>query len=177
MALGRPIRDITGQRFGALVAVRHLGMRGSRTFWACRCDCGAEAEAPLTAPLAGQRTSCGCRPSRPRIRDLTGQRFGALVAVRFLGRRGGNTMWLCRCDCGAEAEASRHALVAGDRTSCGCRRGRPRSPALARRDRDVAKARSGGETYKAIGKRYGISRQRVMQIVQDQRRRRPREGK
>ena len=35
--------------------------------------------------------------------DVTGQRFGHLVAVERAGKdRCGSWMWLCRCDCGAE---------------------------------------------------------------------------
>lgn len=44
------------------------------------------------------------RRAPPRITDITGQRFGSLVAVALVGRfRNGATtcpLWECRCDCG-----------------------------------------------------------------------------
>jgi hypothetical protein len=45
---------------------------------------------------------------------------------------------------------------------------------LARRDREIAAARSRGETLQAMAGRYGLSRQRVDQIVREQKRRRAR---
>lgn len=60
--------------------------------------------------------------SRGHIIDLTGQRFGRLVAEKFHSLRKGRAMWECRCDCG-----NRHIVQAGrlrgNRTrSCGCLR-------------------------------------------------------
>jgi hypothetical protein len=36
----------------------------------------------------------------PKALDLTGQRFGKLVARRKAPSRSGKTYWLCECDCG-----------------------------------------------------------------------------
>jgi hypothetical protein len=58
-----------------------------------------------------------------------------------------------------------------------CRRaGRARDQASTRRDRDIAAARSRGETFQATADRYGLSHQRVQQIVRDERRRLARKG-
>src|SRR5262249_3592380 len=54
----------------------------------------------------------------------------------------------------------------------GRRSGRARDRALARRDREILAARSRGETLPALAARYGLSRQRVHQIVRAERRRR-----
>ena len=64
--------------------------------------------------------------------DLTGQRFGRLVAVKELPRERdalGNLVridgkvppvkWLCRCDCGNTCEAT-NASLRGGKSSCGC---------------------------------------------------------
>lgn len=57
--------------------------------------------------------------------DLTGQRFGRLVAVEPAGKdRRGKTLWRCICDCGSEkninaAELTRTGTRRGTR-SCGC---------------------------------------------------------
>lgn len=64
-----------------------------------------------------------------KMPDITGQRFGKLVASAFHGKRArGNAWtlcWLCLCDCGGEKIASRPDLLAGRVISCGCRQGSP----------------------------------------------------
>lgn len=56
-----------------------------------------------------------------KLIDLTGQRFGRLTVIGRAARKGKNTYWLCRCDCGAEKEISRCNLLSGTQ-SCGCLR-------------------------------------------------------
>lgn len=55
--------------------------------------------------------------------DLTGQRFGRLVALNKLAVRSGHgSVWLCRCDCGKETSVRRDQLMGGNTKSCGCLR-------------------------------------------------------
>ena len=55
------------------------------------------------------------------VRDLTGQRFGMLVAKEIVGQdKHKNVIWLCECDCGRTHEVVSRALVNGHTTSCGC---------------------------------------------------------
>lgn len=56
----------------------------------------------------------------PKALDLTGQRFGSLVALSKAESRKGKTYWLCRCDCGNEKEIQTGHLTSGVTTSCGC---------------------------------------------------------
>jgi hypothetical protein len=53
--------------------------------------------------------------------DVTGQRFGRLVVVRFAYSRI-HAYWHCVCDCGNETIVSRSNLVFGGVVSCGCMR-------------------------------------------------------
>lgn len=59
-------------------------------------------------------------------RDLTGQRFGRLLAIarapgkRFSAAKGAS--WLFRCDCGTEKVALMRNVVEGRTRSCGCLR-------------------------------------------------------
>lgn len=56
-----------------------------------------------------------------KVRDLTGQRFGKLVAVKCVGRdRHKNALWLCDCDCGRTKVIPSRSLVQGRSKSCGC---------------------------------------------------------
>jgi hypothetical protein len=54
-------------------------------------------------------------------KDWTGQRFGRLIAVSFVGRRRHDAVWLFRCDCGSE-HGSISNVARQDRPirSCGC---------------------------------------------------------
>lgn len=48
--------------------------------------------------------------------DITGQRFGRLVALEYVG----HSMWRCKCDCGTEKNVEYYALHKGYTLSCGC---------------------------------------------------------
>lgn len=60
------------------------------------------------------------RRGPPRC-DLSGHRFGRLVAIRDAGRDAGHhRLWLCQCDCGQETTVSTNRLRTGNTKSCGC---------------------------------------------------------
>lgn len=75
--------------------------------------------------MTGQTRSCG----HAKRRDLTGQRFGRLVAVRPIRWRSKaqpcSVAWLCKCDCGSVAIAALANLTKGLKSSCGCIPRRP----------------------------------------------------
>lgn len=52
------------------------------------------------------------------LRDLTGQRSGKVVPLRYAG----NSKWLCECDCGVVKELGVSGLRQGKTQSCGCER-------------------------------------------------------
>lgn len=55
-----------------------------------------------------------------RGKDLTGQRFGRLVAIEPIGKTDvGNVVWRCKCDCGNVKDVSTKYLGRGT-ASCGC---------------------------------------------------------
>lgn len=62
--------------------------------------------------------------------NLAGQKIGRLFVKEFVEMRGGNSVWLCRCDCGNELSVLGWLLSRKQRglsgvASCGClRRGR-----------------------------------------------------
>lgn len=56
------------------------------------------------------------------FKDLSGQRFAFLTAVRCVGVIGGKTRWECTCDCGAVTIKAYQHLVLGLTKSCGCLR-------------------------------------------------------
>lgn len=67
--------DISGRRFGRLVALSysHSGVGGR--FWKCRCDCGTEKTFVLASLTNGNSSSCGCyRSEVTASRNLTDKR-------------------------------------------------------------------------------------------------------
>jgi hypothetical protein len=54
----------------------------------------------------------------PLFRDISGQRFGRRVALRFVEMRSKQAVWFCRCDCGTEGEATLGTI--SKTQSCGC---------------------------------------------------------
>lgn len=60
------------------------------------------------------------RPEQPHA-DLTGQRFGQLVAKEYLKRDSTRTvsMWLCQCDCGRTSTVRTGDLRRGTVRTCG----------------------------------------------------------
>lgn len=56
----------------------------------------------------------------PVSADLTGIRFGLLVAIRFLDD--GSHRWECQCDCGNITNVSKYRLAKGLALGCRCRR-------------------------------------------------------
>ena len=56
----------------------------------------------------------------PKIINLSGQKFGRLLVLGFIERRNSHSIFLCKCDCGKEVEASSNILRVGKKKSCGC---------------------------------------------------------
>lgn len=52
-------RDLTGQRFGRLVAVAREP-ENWKSYWVCRCDCGAETRVLMDSLVRDHTRSCGC---------------------------------------------------------------------------------------------------------------------
>ena len=57
--------DLTGRRFGRLVAIRDSGeiKSGQGVIWECKCDCGEISFVPSKSLRTGNTKSCGCLQS------------------------------------------------------------------------------------------------------------------
>lgn len=115
-------KDITGMRSGMVEALEPTEeKRRGVILWRCRCDCGREFLTEGYKISSGVISSCGCARNLHQIKDLTGQRFGRLTALRRLDKKLGTSYaWLCRCDCGTLTEVPTNALLNGRTKSCGC---------------------------------------------------------
>lgn len=121
-------QNLVGERFGKLTVLEKLPEKEDRyATWRCKCDCGGETVVNTKRLLRGTITNCGCIPKTNACcgtiaEDLTGRRFGKLVAMRRTENRNGRTRWLCRCDCGNTCVVTAHELKGGNTKSCGCHR-------------------------------------------------------
>lgn len=61
--------NITGQRFGKLVAKHEVGStKDGRSIWYCECDCGGHKEVVGKLLRNGQVHSCGCSNSKGNVK-------------------------------------------------------------------------------------------------------------
>lgn len=113
--------DISGQRFGKLIAISRTDKIASdeTSIWLCQCDCGKYTTKPLSYLRCGDTKSCGCSWLHDNPNDITGQRFGRLVAIRPVKMRR-TRGWLCQCDCGKLKRVYTGPLLSGATRSCGC---------------------------------------------------------
>lgn len=115
---------LVGQRFGHLKVKKDTGKRIHRSIiWECLCDCGNTHEVSSNNLYSGKVNSCGkidC-PYHKTYKDLSGQKFGKLTAIKSTEMKDGNHMyWLCLCECGNIHEVASNHLQKGNVQSCGC---------------------------------------------------------
>jgi len=88
--------------------------------------------------------------------NLLDERFGQLRVIGFGGRRNGQTMWVCRCDCGQIGEYHAGNLRAGRSSKCvSCQ-----LEALQQTKKNYSHGYSNTSTYRAWTgtRRYGRCR-------------------
>lgn len=117
-------RDLTGKVFGKLTVLEDTGNRNQYggVLWLCQCSCGNTVEVSTHDLTSGDTRSCGCL----RRKNLKiGEVFGRLTVLEDTGRKDkyGSFLWLCQCSCGNTVEVNTHALLSGNKRSCGCLKG------------------------------------------------------
>lgn len=114
-------RDISGQRFGAVIAICASGKDSTgKTLWECKCDCCTTFNATMLNLMSGNTKSCGCKKYGHRRVDLRGKRFGRLLVVDHVDNGDGVARWACECDCGNTSIVPSSRLNSGKTKSCGC---------------------------------------------------------
>lgn len=120
------IVDLSGRQFGRWTVVGRDHSKGpGQAHWICRCFCGVERSVAGGSLRRGVSRSCGCLRGEQlsrRVRlDLAGRTFGLWLVLSELPQEGGDSRWLCRCQCGTERPVLGTNLSKGTSTSCGCR--------------------------------------------------------
>lgn len=118
------VKKYIGQVYGKLTVERvYLDQDNQAIKCHCVCRCGGEKEVFLSNLVSGRTTSCGCNydANSHRHLDITGERFGRLVALEPTKQRiSGSVVWKCQCDCGNTCLKSVNALKRGFAWHCGC---------------------------------------------------------
>ena len=114
-------KDITGERFWKLLVIGRTHNVGEYTMWLCECDCGDITCVSARHLSTGRTRSCGCLRKEAGGKNLTGQRFGRLIAVKPTDKRAkGSIVWELKCDCGNTTYVDTGNLCSGNTRSCGC---------------------------------------------------------
>ncbi len=127
----RPI-DLKMQRFGRLIVVNFIGIKGNYARWECECDCGSHVSVSSKNLRTGKTKSCGClkqemdrekarRMREKRVLDLSNRVFGKLTVIKKTGtNRNRSIVWKCLCTCGNIHLVTTQLLMSGGVKSCGC---------------------------------------------------------
>ena len=112
---------LIGKQFGLLTVIakdEQMSNEKHRQYYRCDCECGNSKS--IRAEDIPTYLSCGCaRYNKPRYKDITGQVFGNLIAVRYIYTIKKKAYWLCKCSCGKEHITQASNLLSGHTTSCG----------------------------------------------------------
>jgi len=132
------IRDLTGKVFGSWTVLGLAGRRNNRTFWHCRCICGAERDVNGVNLVNGTSRSCGCqKKAGGKTLIQPGDVFSRLTVIERTPTPGGKkgVYWHCRCECGNEVDVWAGCLTSGRTKSCGCLRREKARETVTRRKR------------------------------------------
>lgn len=123
-------KDVTGQHFGKLVALRPTAKRhAGSVVWTMRCGCGAVVDRSLRRlgndKIRGGISVCPACVNHSRrglTSDLTGHRYGKLTVSGYHAGGGGTSgaYWDCLCDCGESTIVRGKDIRLGTTSSCGC---------------------------------------------------------
>ena len=105
-------RDLTGQTFGELTALRHLGYG----IWECLCSCGNIIQVRGFDLEHHNITSCG--HNKTKLKDMIGKKYGEWTVLGLSDKKRYLT---CRCECGTVKDVAAYSLISGRSTNCGCK--------------------------------------------------------
>lgn len=123
--------NLEDQVFGHLHVISFIEInKNGKSIWECKCDCGVLTQKIGSDLINGKVTTCGRKEccffrqkhAECRKKDITGQKFGKLLAISNTNKtnNGNSYIWKCKCDCGNLCYIPLNQLVSGQTKSCGC---------------------------------------------------------
>lgn len=129
--------DLVGQTFGEWTVISKLG----GGFWECQCSCSEHTIRKIRGYdlKTGKTKSCG--HDTTKFKDLTGKKFGSLIAIEYIG----NQRWRCECDCNNHTiiDVRTYHLTSGQVKSCGCKTAQLFKQTMISRYGDISSSRIG----------------------------------
>lgn len=113
-------KDLTGQKFGRLTAIKPVGIGKSNLIWECICECKKRKNVVSHSLVSGTTKSCGCLISDRRIKWITGEKHHELTFLYEVESRNKRRYGLFRCSCGNEKIICFEHVRGGNIKSCGC---------------------------------------------------------
>lgn len=110
-------KNIAGQKFGKLTAIKRDFSVVKPSRWFFSCECGNSKSILKATVTRGGQASCGCNNDEI---DITGNRYGMLTAIERDTSKPDKHYWVFRCDCGKVSSSSKSNVMRGQHKSCGC---------------------------------------------------------
>lgn len=107
--------DLTGQIFDDLTVI-NFAYKKKLNYWECKCICGTKKI--LSIQSLHKHHGTKCRHNSPSQKDLTGQHFGELIAIKPI-RKNKIPCWECQCSCGNTKIVNAYYLQKGVIKHCG----------------------------------------------------------
>ena len=116
--MGQKAKDLTGQKFGELTAIKIVDSTPSGKIWECLCSCGNKTNVLSARLISGKTRSCGhLKHASKALDEAIGKKFGRLTVV---GKGTKDGYCICKCDCGNIKEIYLQNVKNGKTQSCGC---------------------------------------------------------
>lgn len=81
-------RDLTGQKFNRLTAIKLAYTQKKKRVWECLCDCGKSAFIRVNDIVSGQQKSCGChKDAQITKRNMKHGHVGSPTYMSWAGMR------------------------------------------------------------------------------------------
>jgi len=113
-----------GDVFSRLTAIRKVAnSKDCKVQWEFACSCGTVKPLVAFKVATGKLKSCGClsgEHSSGGYLDITGERYGMLIATAYVERGTRGARWRFTCDCGSSVVSTAKDIRYGGRTDCGC---------------------------------------------------------
>lgn len=118
-------KDITGQNINGwqVIGVHNPCINNhGEVLWDCICPtCGKITTQTYYNLHKLNLKGCKGYKGKNAAVDISGQRFGRLTAVKYVGsNKGLGAIWECVCDCGNTVNVKKGSLMTGGTKSCGC---------------------------------------------------------
>jgi len=115
-------KNIDGKKFGELIVLDSY-TKNKKVL--VQCSCTNIFEVSKSYLISNKRTSCGKGLCNRKIKNLTGQKFGYLMVIKYINstktKKSNYVMWECLCDCGNIVNVHSNFLQKDTKKSCGCK--------------------------------------------------------